>query len=172
MTSSRDAYQVFGLSSDATMDEIRRRYLFLVRRFHPDSVGAGDAAAVAYATQMTAELNAAYAILSDPTQRASFDAKRRPPDLHVIGPIEVDVEEGERAIILLRVENRGGEPPAGASLSLRCPNDRIELTLLRMDSLQGDSSFPLEVELEVSVDRLQRDAWVDADIEVELVEAR
>jgi Ca-activated chloride channel family protein len=63
-----DLYNLLGLSASASQEEIKSAYHVAARRFHPDAnanPGASDE------FKLIAD---AYAILSDPTQRASYDA--------------------------------------------------------------------------------------------------
>jgi DnaJ-class molecular chaperone len=53
-----DPYQTLGLSGHATEDEIRKRYLELVREFRPDQ-----------APERFAEVRAAYDAVRDPSRR-------------------------------------------------------------------------------------------------------
>ena len=59
-------YDVLGVKSTARTDEIRRAYLDLARAHHPDLAGGGDPARMA-------EVNAAWAVLGDPSRRRSYD---------------------------------------------------------------------------------------------------
>lgn len=57
-------YEVLGVAADAEADEIRRAYLRLARRHHPDHRGDPE--------RMQA-INAAWQVLSDPVRRRSYD---------------------------------------------------------------------------------------------------
>lgn len=73
---TRDAvspYEVLGVPVGATVEEIRRAYVRLARRHHPDyHVGESDEAR-AHAGQRMRELNEAWAALSDPAVRRSYE---------------------------------------------------------------------------------------------------
>jgi hypothetical protein len=60
-------YDVLGVAPSATPHELHEAYLSLARRHHPDVAGhdAGDMRAV----------NAAWAVLGDPVQRAAYDVQ-------------------------------------------------------------------------------------------------
>lgn len=58
-------YEVLGLNSDATLDEIKKRYRQLAQELHPDRGGDGD---------KFSQVNLAYDILNDPIMKRSFDA--------------------------------------------------------------------------------------------------
>ncbi len=53
--------------------EIRRAYLHLARRHHPDRNVNADADTQAGARRRMAEVNAAWAVLGDPTRRRQYD---------------------------------------------------------------------------------------------------
>lgn len=59
-------YEVLGVRRDAAAAEVRRAYLDLARRHHPDQGSGGDAARMA-------EVNAAWEVLGDPRRRAHYD---------------------------------------------------------------------------------------------------
>ncbi len=83
MSSDKDYYRIIGVLDDAEDIVIRAAYRALAQRYHPDK-WLGDAGE---ATRRMAEINAAYAVLSDPAKRAAYDATRdknqfrdEPPD--------------------------------------------------------------------------------------------
>jgi hypothetical protein len=74
---NEDLYTVLGVPPTATPAQLKERFRFLSHAFHPDKFATD-------AQRRTAEtdfkrLNAAYQILSDPVQRAHFDAARGRP---------------------------------------------------------------------------------------------
>jgi curved DNA-binding protein len=64
-----DYYEVMELSPGASMETINRIYRILAQRLHPDNVETGSGEAFKTLVQ-------AYKVLSDPEQRAAFDASR------------------------------------------------------------------------------------------------
>ena len=83
MVTENDYYRILGVLDDAEDIVIRAAYRALAQRYHPDK-WQGDAAE---ATRRMAEINAAYAVLSDTAKRAAYDSTRdktqfrdEPPD--------------------------------------------------------------------------------------------
>jgi curved DNA-binding protein CbpA len=80
MAGPRDHYATLGVAQDAHAADIRRAFLAIAKRTHPDaraaaaSVGPTDPAAAAdTAAAAFARAKAAYDVLRDPAQRRSYD---------------------------------------------------------------------------------------------------
>lgn len=71
-----DLYAVLGATEGSAQAELRRRYLALARRHHPDR-HAGDPRSLAVAEARMQELNEAWSVLGDPEARARYDRDRR-----------------------------------------------------------------------------------------------
>jgi len=67
----KDFYSVLGVSKDVSDADLKNTYRKLARKYHPDS-NQGDASAEA----KFKEISEAYAVLSDPEQRAEYDQIR------------------------------------------------------------------------------------------------
>jgi curved DNA-binding protein CbpA len=67
-TEQPDLYLVLQVDHDADQDAIRSAYRARAARVHPDAGGTAEA---------MAELNRAYAVLSDPVVRLAYDRRRR-----------------------------------------------------------------------------------------------
>ena len=63
----RDPYEILGLSKDATFSEIKKKYLELVKKYHPDILmGKGaDEEIIQEGTKKLQEINEAYKILKE-----------------------------------------------------------------------------------------------------------
>jgi curved DNA-binding protein len=63
----KDYYDILGVSSDASQDQIKRAYRKLARKYHPDVSEAADA------DQRFKEVGEAYEVLKDSEKRAAYD---------------------------------------------------------------------------------------------------
>ncbi len=66
-------YEVLGVPMGADPAEIRRAYLHLARRHHPDRNVDADADTQVRARRKMADLNEAWAVLGDPVRRRHYD---------------------------------------------------------------------------------------------------
>lgn len=67
----KDLYEILGIKKEATESEIRKAYLKLAKKYHPD-VNPGDSVA----EQKFKEVNLAYEVLKDSKKRAQYDQMR------------------------------------------------------------------------------------------------
>jgi curved DNA-binding protein CbpA len=75
LESAPNHYDILGVKSTASPEEIRRRYKFLVIAFHPDRF-LRTPEHHALAEQRIKQVNEAYRILSDPRSRTQYDLVR------------------------------------------------------------------------------------------------
>ncbi|MGH9182582.1 MAG: J domain-containing protein [Acidimicrobiales bacterium] len=68
-------YEVLGVPPDASVAEIRRAYLRLARRYHPDMSATAGAAAQAEAERRMRAINQAWAVLGDRSRREVYDRR-------------------------------------------------------------------------------------------------
>ena len=68
MAEKRDYYEVLGVGSNASADEIKKAYRKLAIKYHPDK-NPGDK----QAEEKFKEAAEAYSILSDPDKKAKYD---------------------------------------------------------------------------------------------------
>ena len=66
--SKKDFYGVLGIESNAAQEDIRKAFLQLARKYHPDMNKNKDA------KTKFAEINEAYETLNDETRRSNYDA--------------------------------------------------------------------------------------------------
>src|SRR3981081_2189801 len=72
MAQSKDFYNVLGVGSSASQDEIKKSYRKLAKKFHPDA-NSSDAKAA----ERFKEISVANNGLSDPEKRTQYDEMRR-----------------------------------------------------------------------------------------------
>lgn len=69
MATKRTHYEVLGLSRNATLVQIKRKYRQMVRKYHPDVANDKE-----LAHKLFLQINEAYQTLSDPASRRAYDA--------------------------------------------------------------------------------------------------
>ena len=67
MATKRDYYEILGVSKSASADELKKAYRKLALEWHPDRNKAADA------NEKFKEINEAYAVLSDPKKKETYD---------------------------------------------------------------------------------------------------
>ena len=79
MSPDRDYYRILGVLDDAEDVVVKAAYRAMAQRYHPDK-WVGDPAE---ANRRMAEINDAFAVLSDPANRAAYDAQRYKHEFNV-----------------------------------------------------------------------------------------
>jgi curved DNA-binding protein CbpA len=69
-------YETLGIPTTAKPEQIKRAYRMLVKRFHPDLFPVGSEAQFEAEVRIR-QINAAYAVISNPQKRSAYDARMR-----------------------------------------------------------------------------------------------
>ena len=73
-------YETLAIPREANAERVKRSYRSLVKIYHPDKFPSGSKEEAETGKRIR-EINAAYAVLSNPHKRASYDAElNTPPD--------------------------------------------------------------------------------------------
>src|SRR5678815_6187268 len=67
-------YHTLGIPTNATTERVKQTYRALVKKFHPD-LFPSESTAQAEAQRRIRDVNVAYAVLSHPEKRESYDAR-------------------------------------------------------------------------------------------------
>jgi len=130
----RDYYALLGVNQSATHEEIKHAYRKLARRYHPDSRTEKAP------TTMFHDVQAAYAVLSDPQRRRAYDRQRAEMGLDedavfslkaLMSQEQLNAHYEEQVVYLL-VEIR----PASDTLGKRLPVN-LCLVIDQSTSMQG-----------------------------------
>ena len=73
----KDYYAILGVGPNASADDIKRAFRLRARQAHPDRFSHKGDAAEEQATDLMADLNEAYDVLSDTEQRQEYDSQMR-----------------------------------------------------------------------------------------------
>ena len=130
-----DYYEVLQINPNAELPTIQRVYRMLASRYHPDNPATGD-------TDRFLLLQSAYNVLTDPEQRAAYDAAHKLQRVQPIRVFEmkefvvgVDAEINRRLgmLCLLYNRRRGDADRPGLSLfdlelMMAIPREHLEFT--------------------------------------------
>lgn len=127
-TTQRDHYEVLGVSKDASLDNIRKAYRKLARKYHPDKTG-GDTSA----EEKLKEINAAYGVLKKADKRKEYDEETAFRQQGFGGP-----GGGDFADIFSSMFGGASGPSRGAYSPARPGNDlRARVTVTLKDVVSG-----------------------------------
>jgi hypothetical protein len=121
-------YEVLGVPPDAEPSEIRRAYLALARRNHPDYFAGAAGGERAEAERRMRAINEAWAVLGDGARRRAYDreqgllrASPGDPADDVFVPFEVDDAGGVDPRTMPDVPYRTGPPSPARGLAVLLP---------------------------------------------------
>lgn len=143
-----DYYRLLGIGHDATLEEIRAAYRAKLRLWHPDLVANKTENVRHAATETTAQLNVAYACLSDPGRRAAYDTISRAgtastrstsnPHL-VVSPRTLRCELTPGDTVRLTLNVRADNPLARNDLRVRT-SDQLEAATFTTTALTANTA--------------------------------
>lgn len=76
VASDKDYYKILGVSKEASAKDIRKSYLNLTKKYHPDKQGALSESEKKKVHEKMSEINEAYETLSDEDKKDEYDAAR------------------------------------------------------------------------------------------------
>lgn len=76
VANNKDYYKILGINKEASAKEIRKAYLNLAKKYHPDKQGALSEEEKKSVHEKMSEINEAYEILSDEDKRKEYDSTR------------------------------------------------------------------------------------------------
>lgn len=134
LDAERNYYAILGVSQSATDEEIKRAYRALARRYHPDT------RTEATSTTLFHEIQAAYAVLSDPNRRRAYDRRRAESgqseeptlDWRILQSQSQLCSQYEEQVLYLLIEIRPATSASGKRLPLN-----LCLVIDRSTSMQG-----------------------------------
>jgi len=141
----RDYYKTLGVPREATIDEVKKAYRKLARKYHPDVSKEADAE-----TRMR-EVNEAYAVLSDTEKRAAYDQLGRgyqpgqefrpPPDwdagFEFSGPGRSGAEAADFSEFFAELFGRMGRTERGGAFRMRGEDHHAKVLLEIEDAYAG-----------------------------------
>jgi len=90
-----DYYEILEVSLDATQEQIKAQYRFLVQAWHPDKFASAETKVKA--EEKLKKINEAYSVLKDAAKREQFDRQRQASSEPVDDQTQVEYEQQKRA---------------------------------------------------------------------------
>jgi len=161
MSNDEDFYEILGITSDATTEQVKEAYIYWVNILHPDRLAGTSERIRSKAEKDLKKVNMAYEVLSNVERRRQYDAKRfgsigavsdslktRParkpqPEVHPNTIYFNGVQPYIKQKGVFFVRNLGGTYTK--VLIKKTPE---WLRVVRTVPLQGDSKLPMQVQIE------------------------
>ena len=161
MPTDEDYYEILGVPSDATPEQIKEAYIYKINILHPDRLAATSERIRSLAEKDLKKVNMAYEVLSNPERRRHYDIERfgeigAVSDQHKTKPARKPQPEVHPKTIYFNdappyvkqkgvffVRNLGG--PYTKVLISKTPE---WLRVVKTNPLQGDSKLPMQVQIE------------------------
>ncbi len=146
MPDREDCYQILGVASDASLEDIKQAFRKKALDYHPDRVVGVSESVRRLAEEEMKKINRAYEVLKDPHKRRQYDSKWAIPK-PVVDRLFIhftDVEPGEIKRASFIIQNHGG-----SYKKLRIiydPNSWVRV--VHYESLTDSDELPLRVEIE------------------------
>ena len=150
MPDREDCYQILGVASDASPEDIKQAFRKKALDYHPDRVVGVSESVRRLAEEEMKKINRAYEVLKDPHKRRQYDSKWAIPK-PVVDRLFIhftDVEPGEIKRASFIIQNHGG-----SYKKLRIiydPNSWVHV--VHYESLTDSDELPLRVEIEAKVE--------------------
>lgn len=109
-------YDVLGVAPDASTSDVRRAFKALALALHPDKLGSRAQHPQASSSDAFVRVRAAYAVLSDPVQRAHYDATTLARAVRR----SVGAVSDRRALSEFNIAEDGADGDVEAVLECRC----------------------------------------------------
>ncbi len=150
----KDYYAILGVARSATDEEIKHAYRALARQYHPDSRTESAP------TTLFHEVQEAYAVLSDPRQRRSYDRQRTDAGLSEDSALSWEITPSqsqlsslhEEQVLYLMIEIQPATTEQGERLPLN-----LCLVIDRSTSMQGARLENVKIAAHQIIDELHDD---------------
>jgi len=163
----KDYYRILDLPKDATAEQIHKRFRKFARIYHPDKAFYDDQRD--HFEEKFKEINEAYQVLSDPTERAKYDSQHA----SVFGKLEVSpsiihfgtLVQGETSVNTFIVSY----PDRPKNIDFNYSESRPWFEISNLASVSPPETFPLEVQVVADTRKLKAGqdytGWIEINVD-------
>jgi Ca-activated chloride channel homolog len=162
MTWQKDAYEILGVSSDSSVQDIKSAYRQIARRIHPDVNPNNEAAALQFQ-----DVTQAHEILTDQSRRQAYDQARQSRlsaqqytcEMHMISSRQLVASLGEPQVVYLLVNL---QPDERARNEIQQNNARVNLALVldQSNSMNGIRIEKVKVAAQQIIENLRETDFI------------